>query len=197
MKAMRIHAFGTPPQLNDLAVPASAPGHTLLDVHAASVGHIDRSVMSGRFLSAPPLPYVPGVEAAGVVLDSETFEKGQRVWVRGHGLGLMRDGTWCERMAAPDAVIGVLPDSVPMTLGATFFSPCTSAWVALFQVGQLTRRERVMITGATGAVGSIAVQLALEAGATVGCVVADEEAAARLPEGVQTVFADKPPLRIC
>ena len=92
MKAMRIHAFGKPPQLDDLVAPAPVSGHTMIDVHAASVGHIDRSVMSGRFLSTPPLPYVPGVEAAGIVLSSETFEKGQRVWVRGHGLGLMRDG---------------------------------------------------------------------------------------------------------
>ena len=192
MKAMRIHAFGKPPLLDDLVAPAPVSGHTMIDVHAASVGHIDRSVMSGRFLSTPPLPYVPGVEAAGIVLSSETFEKGQRVWVRGHGLGLMRDGTWCERIAAPDAAIGVLPDAVPMPLGAAFFSPCTSAWVALFAVGRLTQGERVLVTGATGAVGSIAVQLAREAGATVRCVVADEDAAAALPVDVQAVVAGEP-----
>ena len=127
------------------------------------------------------------------MLDSETFEPGQRVWVRGHGLGLLRDGTWCERIAAPDAAIGPLPDAVPMTLGAAFFSPCTSAWVALFDVGQLMRGERVLVTGASGAVGSIAVQLAREAGAEVRCLVADAQGAAQLPAGVQALIAGEAP----
>ena len=79
-----------------------------------------------------------------------------------------------------------------MPLSAAFFSPCTSAWVALFEVGRLTQGERVLVTGATGAVGSIAVQLAREAGATVRCVVADEDAAAALPVDVQAVVAGEP-----
>ena len=61
MKAVRMHAFGASPRFEEIAAPVPMPGHTLIDVQAAAVGHIDRSVMSGRFLSAPPLPYVPGV----------------------------------------------------------------------------------------------------------------------------------------
>ena len=54
-----------------------------------------------------------------------------------------------------------------MPLGAAFFSPCTAAWVALFGVGALQAGERVLVSGASGAVGSIAVQLARAAGRTL------------------------------
>ncbi len=123
---------------------------------AATVGHIDRTVWSGQFLVHPTLPYVPGVEAAGTVVASARFAGGQRVWLRGAGLGTRRDGTWRELVVAPDEALGVLPDSVPMALGSAFFSPCTSAWVALHEVGRVRGGETVLITGATGAVGSIA-----------------------------------------
>ncbi len=104
----------------------------------------------------PTLPYVPGVEAAGTVVASARFAAGQRVWLRGAGLGTRHDGTWRELVVAPDEALGVLPDSVPMALGSAFFSPCTSAWVALHEVGRVRGGETVLITGATGAVGSIA-----------------------------------------
>jgi len=60
-----------------------------------------------------------------------------------------------------------LPEAIAMPLGAAFFSPCTAAWVALFGVGALQAGERVLVSGASGAVGSIAVQLARAAGARV------------------------------
>ena len=160
MKAMRIHAWGEPPRLDELPEPAPRPGRSLVRMAATSVSHLDRSIAAGGFLRHPPLPYVPGVEAAGTVLQSERFAVGARVWLRGAGLGTGEDGTWCETISAPDAAIGLLPDAIAMPLGAAFFSPCTAAWVALFSVGALQAGERVLISGATGAVGSIALQLA-------------------------------------
>ena len=66
-----------------------------------------------------------------------------------------------------------------MPLGAAFFSPCTAAWVALFGVGALQAGERVLVSGASGAVGSIAVQLARAAGARVAAAVDADGAAMR------------------
>ncbi|MGZ5277520.1 MAG: quinone oxidoreductase family protein [Caldimonas sp.] len=173
MKAMRIHAWGEAPRLEELPEPAARPGRSLVRMAATTVSHLDRSIATGGFLRHPPLPYVPGVEAAGTVLQSERFAVGARVWLRGAGLGTVEDGTWRETISAPDAALGVLPDAIAMPLGAAFFSPCTAAWVALFGVGALQPGERVLISGASGAVGGVAVQLARAAGARVAVAVDD------------------------
>jgi NADPH:quinone reductase len=176
MKAVRVHAWNEPPRLEELPEPQRGPGHTLVRMQAATVGHIDRTVWSGAFLRHPPLPYVPGVEAAGVVVAGERFAPGRRVWMRGAGLGIARDGTWRELIEVPDEALGALPDGVSFALGSAFFSPCTSAWVALHEVGRLQPGERVLVSGASGAVGSIAMQLAREAGADVRAFDASREA---------------------
>lgn len=189
MKAVRIHAWAQPPQLDDVPAPQGGPSLALVRMHAATVGHIDRSVWSGTFLRHPELPYVPGVEAAGIVLRSERFAPGTRVWLRGAGLGIARDGTWREVIEAPDTALGLLPDAVSFALGSAFFSPCTSAWVALHEVGHLRAGERVLVTGGSGAVGAIAIQLARAAGAQVQAVALDAAQAARLPSEVDRVAA--------
>lgn len=175
MKAVRIHGFDALPVLEDVADPVARPGRTIVRMEAATVGHIDRTVWRGRFLRHPPLPYTPGVEAAGVVVSSERYQAGQRVWLRGSGLGTLFDGTWCEQIDAPDEALGHLPDDVPMPLGAAFFSPTTSAWVALHEVAKLQAGEQVLVTGASGAVGSLVMQLARDAGCAAFAVAADAE----------------------
>lgn len=176
MKAVRVHAWGEPPRLEEVAEPQGGPGRSLVRMHAATVGHIDRTVWSGAFLRHPPLPYVPGVEAAGVVVSGERFPPGTRVWMRGAGLGIARDGTWRECIEVPDDALGELPAGVPFALGSAFFSPCTSAWVALHEVARLQAGERVLVSGASGAVGSLAMQLAREAGAQAEAFDAAREA---------------------
>lgn len=182
MKAVRIHGFDAVPVLEDVADPVARPGRTLVRMQAATVGHIDRTVWQGRFLRHPPLPYTPGVEAAGVVVASERYAEGQRVWLRGSGLGTLFDGTWCELIDAPDDALGVLPDAVPMALGAAFFSPTTSAWVALHEVARLQSGEQVLVTGASGAVGSLVMQLARDA----GCTATPVDPKAAPPEAAST-----------
>ncbi|RST50621.1 zinc-binding alcohol dehydrogenase family protein [Variovorax sp. MHTC-1] len=167
MKAVRVHAFGAAAVLEEVEDPLPRAGRSVVRMAAATVGHIDRTVWSGGFLKHPPLPYVPGVEAAGTVIASERFAPGQRVWLRGAGLGTTADGTWCELIDTPDEALGLLPDHVDMALGSAFFSPCTSAWVALHEIAKLQAGERVRVTGASGAVGSMVVQLARDAGAEV------------------------------
>ncbi|SFN15179.1 zinc-binding alcohol dehydrogenase family protein [Variovorax sp. OV329] len=176
MKAIRVHSWNQQPRLEDLPDPSRAPGRTLVRMAAATVGHIDRTVWGGQFMNPPALPYVPGVEAAGVVLESEVFAPGERVWIRGTGLDTRFDGTWREIIDAPDAAIGRLPEGVPMSLGSAFFSPSTSAWVALHEVAKVRAGERVLVSGASGAVGSLAMQLARDAGAEAIAWKADDAA---------------------
>jgi NADPH:quinone reductase len=191
VKAVRIHAWGAPPRLDELPEPTPRPGRSLVRMAATSVGHLDRSIAAGGFLRHPPLPYVPGAEAAGTVLQSERFAAGARVWLRGSGLGTTEDGTWRETISVPDGALGALPDAIAMPLGAAFFSPCTAAWAALFGVGALQAGERVLISGATGSVGSIALQLARAAGAQVAVALdpgtADDD---ELLAGVERVQGD-------
>jgi NADPH2:quinone reductase len=175
VKAVRIHGFNATPVLEEVADPVARPGRTIVRMEAATVGHIDRTVWRGSFLRHPPLPYTPGVEAAGVVISSERYQAGQRVWLRGSGLGTLFDGTWCEQIEAPDEALGLLPDAVPMPLGAAFFSPTTSAWVALHEVAKLQAGERVLVTGASGAVGSLVMQLARDVGCVAVAVAPDAE----------------------
>ena len=188
MKAARVHALREAPRIDEVDAPRAAKGRTLVEMQAATVGHIDRTVWSGSFFQHPALPYIPGVEAAGIVRSSERFAVGERVWLRGAGLGIRQDGTWCEVIAAPDEAVDKLPDAVPMQLGSAFFSPCTSAWVALHDVARLLPGERLLVTGASGAVGGITVQLALALGAPVHAVVNDAAQAERLPVGVTPVL---------
>ncbi|MCE9657495.1 MAG: zinc-binding dehydrogenase [Burkholderiales bacterium] len=178
MKAIRIHAWGEAPRLEELPEPEPSPGRTLVRMAATTASHLDRSIAAGGFLRHPPLPYVPGVEAAGTVLQSERFAVGTRVWLRGAGLGTAEDGTWRETISAPDAALGLLPETIAMPLGAAFFSPCTAAWVALFGVGALQAGERVLVSGASGAVGGVVVQLARAAGARVLVAGGDDAAGA-------------------
>lgn len=184
MRAMRVHRWGEPPVLEQCNAPREAAGCSIVRIEAATVGHLDRTIWSGGFLRPPPLPYTPGVDGAGVILRSGAFAPGTRVWLRGGGLGIACDGTWAEQVSVPDHAIGVLPDNVSFELGAAFFSPCTSAWVALREVGRVRAGERVAVTGAAGAVGAIACQLAREAGASVTGIVGDAARAARLAPGV-------------
>lgn len=190
MRAVRVTEWGTPVSIEEISAPTPTPGHTLVRVHAATVGHVDRTIWSGAFLRHPPLPYTPGVEAAGVVVASDTFDVGDRVWIRGGGLGTATDGTWADFVLAPDAAVGNLPADVSFELGSAFFSPCTSAWVAIHTIGELASGQRVVVTGATGAVGAVAVQLASDAGADVVATVSREERLAALPAGVTGVVVD-------
>lgn len=68
MKAVRVHGFNAEPVLEEVADPVARPGRTIVRMEAATVGHIDRTVWRGSFLRHPPLPYTPGVEAAGLSL---------------------------------------------------------------------------------------------------------------------------------
>lgn len=199
MRAVRIHAWGEPPTVEHVELPLRGEGETLVRVEAAAVSHLDRTVAGGDFDLKPSLPYVGGVGGCGVVVESHTLAAGDRVLLRGGGLGLMRNGTWAEYVTAADRHLTILPDGMSPEAGATFFTPLTTAAVALRHTARLgewgldgvdsASDEVVVVGGAAGGVGSMVVQLALRAGATVIGVVADEDQAGSLPAEVEAVVA--------
>lgn len=185
--------------VEEIERPEPGDAETLVRVEAAAVAHLDRTVAGGDFGVKPELPYVGGVEGCGVVVESGTLAVGERVMLRGGGLGLKRDGTWAEFVVAPDRNLRTLPEGLPAEVGATFFVPLTTAAVALDSIGRLGQwaldevdsasDEVVVVGGAAGAVGSMVTQLALRQGAKVLGVVADEEQAETLPRGVEPVLS--------
>lgn len=190
MRAARFHEWGASPVVEDVPEPAYEPGRVLVEVRAAALSHLDLTVSGGSFGMRPPLPYVGGVEAGGVVLASDTLEPGTHVLLRGGGLGLLRDGCWSERVCVSRKAVTPVPADLPADVAASFFVPTTTAYVALHDVARLEPGEEVVVTGATGAVGSMVAQLALHAGATVTGIVARPELLDQVPEGVRGMSLD-------
>jgi NADPH2:quinone reductase len=184
--AARVHAWGEPPVVEEVADPVPREDEALVRVSVAAVGHVDRDIMGGGFVRHPPLPYVPGVEGAGTVVRSARVPEGAHVWFRGAGLGTVANGTWSELAAVREVALMPVPEGVAPTVAGTFFSVATSAHVALHDVGELRAGERVAIRGAAGAVGSLATQLAIGAGAgdVVGIVSGPDR---HVPFGARSV----------
>ena len=174
----------------ELPTPAPGAGEALVRIEAAAVSQLDLQVIEGRFPVRPPLPFVPGTDAAGRVISGDGVVPGQRVWVRGGGVGLTRDGCWSEQAVVPVPSLHPLAEDVAASVGATFFVPCMAAYVALHEVGALREGERVAVRGAAGTVGRLAVQMAIAGGASeVIGIVASEERVAALPAGARPVVA--------
>jgi NADPH2:quinone reductase len=186
--AVRVHRWGSPPEVEDVEDPRPRPGLAVVQVAAAAVGHVDRDIMRGGFIRHPPLPYIPGVEGAGTVVTSGRRSAGAPVWFRGAGLGTVRDGTWAELAVVSEDAIMPVPEGVAMATAATFFSPATSAYAALHEVGEVRRDERLAVRGAAGAVGSLTVQLALRCGVRkiVG-IVSSAERVPLVPAGIDVL----------
>ncbi|WP_323422094.1 quinone oxidoreductase family protein [Raineyella sp.] len=195
MKAARLHAFGRPPVVEDVGTPVRPEGSTLVRVGAAAVGHLDLTVASGTFDVRPPLPHIGGTDAAGTVVASDTLPIGQRVIVRGGGVGLTRPGCWAEYVVVGDRHLILDDGALPLPTAATFLVPATTAWVAVHDVAAVRAGERVIVGGAAGAVGRVIAQLAVLAGAEVIGVVGRESSLARVPDGVRALTAEALPDR--
>jgi NADPH:quinone reductase len=179
MRAAFVTQLGRPPELRAVPEPRRGEGDALLDVVAVPLNPLDISVWSGIFYGGhPDLPYVPGVEAAGRVVESARFDPGAVVWTHGSGLGVTRDGVLAERVAVPEATLVELPEGADPPLAAALGAAGLAGWLPLAWRAPLEGGERVLVLGATGAVGLVAVQAARILGASY--VVA----AGRNPEGL-------------
>ena len=180
MKAVVVAELGKPPVLQDVPEPERADGEALLEILAAPINPVDLGVASGRFFGgSPPLPYVAGAEAVGRVLESEAHPEGTVVWTGMHGLGITRAGVMAERgVARDDGIVPVLDDVDP-ALAASLGIAGLAGWLPLEWRAPVRDGETVLVLGATGTLGLVAVQAAKILGA--GRVVA----AGRRPEGLE------------
>ncbi|MFE5022854.1 zinc-binding alcohol dehydrogenase family protein [Streptomyces sp. NPDC056656] len=188
-RALILEEFGTLPRLLERAIPEPQPGHTLVRMKAATIAHLDLNVLDGQFGILPDLPSVPGTQGSGTVLASGTHPEGALVRVRGEGLGLSRAGAWAEHVLVPDAAVEIMPESTDPALACVYFSPVGTAWASVHPIAQVRPGERVMVTGASGAVGAMAVQLAARAGAEVVGVVGRPAKLPHVPAPAKAVLA--------
>jgi NADPH:quinone reductase-like Zn-dependent oxidoreductase len=173
MKAFAITARDTQPAVQDIAQPEPAAGEVLVEVEAASVNGFDLSVAAGYVWDMIPheFPVVLGRDLVGTVTavgdGVEGISVGDRVAgvIPGMALG-PRTGTFTEYVAVPADAVTAVPAGVDAQQAAVIGLAGVAAHDAL-QALDVRAGERVVISGATGGVGSIAVQLAAAAGATV------------------------------
>jgi NADPH:quinone reductase len=169
MRAAIVREVGSNPEPGELPDPSPHPPEALVEVHAAAINPIDVTIASGRFYAGPPhVPYVPGREGVGIVRESPTLEPGTRVrFERDSGYGA--NGSIAELVAVDEDALIPLPDGVDDTVAAALGVAGVGAWLSV-EKAQLRAGEKVLVLGATGAVGRVAVQAAKAAGA--GTVVA-------------------------
>lgn len=171
MRAALISEYKTAPVVAERDEPQPAAGRAILELRAAGLNPVDLAIASGAFpAGSPAVPYVPGVEGVGSVVASDRFAAGTRVWASGRGLGVAADGAFSERFATSDDSLVEVPAEADDELAAALGVVGLAAWMPLSWLAPVRTGESVLVLGATGAVGSVAVQAAqiLGAGRVVG-----------------------------
>jgi NADPH:quinone reductase len=161
MKAIRVHEFGSPSvmRLEEVPDPQAGPGQVLVRVRAAGVNPVDTYIRSGAYASKPPLPYTPGSDAAGTIEavgdGAADVRPGDRVYTSGS-----QSGVYAELVLCAASQVHPLPENVSFAQGAGINVPYATAYRALFYRANAQPGETVLVHGASGGVGTAAVELA-------------------------------------
>ncbi len=174
MKAIYIEGHGSIADLkiSEIPIPAVQPGDVLVKVEASGVNPSDVASVLGRFPAAI-LPRVVGRDFAGEVVDGPADLLGTEVWGTGGDLGITRDGTHAEYLVIPRQAVARRPKNLSAEEASVVGVPFVTAFSALFRLGQLKEGEWVIISGAAGAVGQAAIQLAHAKGARIVALIRD------------------------
>lgn len=167
MKAIRVHEFGAPEVMRLEEVPdlQPGPGQVVVKMKASGVNPADTYTRSGSYARKPALPYTPGVDGAGVIESvgpNVTLAVGMRVYISG-----TLSGSYAEQALCDEFDVHPLPEKLTFSQGAGVNVPYATAYRALFQRAHALAGETVLVHGATGGVGTAAVQIARAAGMKV------------------------------
>ena len=172
MKAIQAHSFGGPEvlQLETVEDPVAGSGEVVVDVRAAGVNPADTYMRNGTYAIRPELPYTPGGDAGGMIsavgTDVTEHKVGDRVFV-GTALSFDLTGCYAEKVKRRASEVLSLAESISFAEAATFGVSYPTAHYALFERGGAQGGETVFIHGASGSVGTSAIQLAKRAGLRV------------------------------
>jgi NADPH:quinone reductase len=167
VRAVIADAFGPPAvyALRDIDPGALGPRQVRVAIRAAGISYVDVLTAQGLYQVKPPLPFCPGSEAAGTVIEvgSEVtrLAPGDRVTASGWG------GLFAEQAVLPEQAVRRIPEGLDFAEAAVFPVSYATAWHALVDRGQLKPGETLLVLGAGGATGYAAVQVAKHLGARV------------------------------
>ncbi len=181
MQALQIDRHGPVDTLTprDVAPPPLGPGDVRVEIEAAGVNPSDVVSAEGRFPHSP-LPRVLGRDFAGRVIEGPPEWVGAAVWGSGGDLGISRDGTHAEQVVLPAGAVSRRPARLSAAEAAGVGVPFVTAWTALVDTARLAEGEWVIVSGAAGAVGRAAVEIAAARGARVVALVRGAEEDGRL-----------------
>jgi len=157
MQAAVVNVLGEPPKFQSFADPVAEEGETIIEVRAAGLHPIVKGLASGtHYASGGALPAIPGLDGVGVLQDGTRvfFVFVRKPW-----------GTMAERAAAPRSKCITLPDGLDDLQAAAIANPGMSAWLSLKNRAGVAQGETVLILGATGVAGQLAIQSARLLGA--------------------------------
>ncbi|WP_435175892.1 NADP-dependent oxidoreductase [Actinacidiphila sp. bgisy145] len=192
MKAMRFHEFGGTEVLRfeDVDRPVPGAGQVLVRVAATSFNPVDDHIRAGHLaeLMPTPLPYVTGIDLAGTITELGAgvtgLEVGDHVVAM---LPLDTAGGAAEYAVVPADSIAPAPKTLALADAAALPLTGLAAWQTVFELAELKPGQKVLVNGAAGAVGSIVVQLAVDAGAHVTAVDGPQHADRLLGYGAERV----------
>lgn len=181
MKAQVIRSFGDPSvfQIEDVPTPEVVPGHVLIQVKATSINPIDTKIRSGLVPAfSPEFPAILHGDVAGIVTEIgegvTEFKPGDEVYSCAGGFK-GTGGALAEFMLADARLVAHKPKNLSFAEAAAIPLVTITAWEALFDRAKLSSGDEILIHGATGGVGHVAIQLAKLAGAKVYTTASTEE----------------------
>ncbi len=184
MRALVISEIGVVPQAADVDEPVAGEGDVLIEMLAAPLNPIDVAIGNGRFYAGhPDVPYVPCVEGVGTT-------GGRTVYAFDASIGLSRHGAAAQRFVAKAASLIEVPEGADPATAAVLGVAGLAGWLPITWRADLQPGESVLVLGATGATGQVAVQAARHAGA--GRIVAagrNEERLAALADLVDATVS--------
>jgi NADPH2:quinone reductase len=190
MKAILVREFGAPEvmKLEEVPTPKPGAGQVLVHIRAAGVNPYDTYMRAGIYAIKPPLPYTPGGDGAGVVEavgEGVTKVKaGARVYL-GHPIS----GTYAEYALALASQVHPLPERISFSQGAGVYVAYATAYHGLVHHAKARASETVLVHGASGGVGTAAVQIARAMGMTVMGTAGSEKGLELIKsEGAQYAF---------
>jgi NADPH2:quinone reductase len=190
MKAIRVHEFGGPEvlKLEEIPTPRPTEVQVLVHVRAVGVNPYDTYMRAGTYAIKPQLPYTPGSDAAGTVeavgSGVTKVKPGDRVYT-----AKTLTGAYAEYALALEEQVHPLPDNISFEQGAAVWVPYATAYHALHHFAKARAGEIVLVHGASGGVGTAAVQIAHAMGMTVfGTSGTDKGAELVKREGARQVF---------
>jgi NADPH2:quinone reductase len=167
MRAIRVSTHGGPEvlKLEEVPKPSPGPDQVLVKIHMIGVNPVDTYIRSGAY-TTKTLPYTPGFDASGVIesvgAQVTQFKAGDRVYTSS-----TVSGAYAEYAVCHPGTVHPLPPGITFGQGAAIGIPYATAYRALFQKANARAGESVLVHGASGGVGTAAVQLARAAGLMV------------------------------